>query len=62
MAKCKGPACGREIAFVITPNGKRTPVDKDGTPHWATCVDSEEFKARTALEKRLAELRSETGG
>ncbi len=59
-ARCKGPTCGREIAWVVTEKGKRSPVDPDGTPHWATCPDSKSFKDRAALEKRLAELRAET--
>jgi len=60
MARCKGPTCGREIEWHVTASGKRTPVDADGTPHWATCPDSKQFKDRQALEKRLAELRAET--
>jgi hypothetical protein len=59
---CKGAGCDARIHWVKMPSGKNMPVDADGTPHWATCVDSKEFKEKAKLEKRLAELRGETKG
>ncbi|WP_394849601.1 hypothetical protein [Pendulispora brunnea] len=35
------------------------PLNSDGTPHWATCPASKEFRTRENLERRLAELRAD---
>lgn len=39
------------------------PVDPDGTPHWATCPHSKEFRTRQRekerLDSRLREIREE---
>lgn len=40
---CKGEKCLRGIFWIETKNGKRMPVDPDGTPHWATCPDAGRF-------------------
>ena len=45
-AVCRGLHCGATIWWQITANGKRMPVNRDGTPHWATCPDSKFFKRR----------------
>ena len=41
---CKG--CGAEIVWTVTKNGKHTPVDLDGLPHWASCPQSAMFKRK----------------
>ena len=41
---CRSPKCRKRIMWVPMPSGKRLPVDPDGTPHWATCVDAESFR------------------
>lgn len=38
--------CGAKIHFVQTPRGKKMPCDKDGTPHWTTCPNAEDFRNR----------------
>jgi len=38
------PKCGRPIRWEETKAGKRTPVDLDGTTHWATCPNASEFR------------------
>lgn len=43
-SKCKG--CYADIYWVKTPGGKNMPVDIDGTPHWASCPQAEDFKKR----------------
>lgn len=59
--ECRSVNCRAMVGFVKTAAGKNMPVDPDGTPHWATCPDSEEFKKRSAekakLDARLAELK-----
>ena len=42
VANCKG--CNAPIRWEVTKNGKPTPVDADGTPHWATCPARDRFK------------------
>ena len=56
MANCK--ACGAEIKFIRTENGRQMPVDikpitvitslgktiKAWTPHWASCPKAEKFR------------------
>lgn len=46
---CRGANCGKIIYFRMTENGKTTPVNADGTPHWANCPDEKEFKSSTRL-------------
>jgi hypothetical protein len=54
---CKGGGCLRPIFYIVTPSGARMPVDPDGTPHFATCPDSKQFKEKARLQARLVELR-----
>lgn len=42
---CKGASCGKIIYFRVTEAGKTTPVNADGTPHWATCKDNATFRS-----------------
>lgn len=44
FATCRG--CGGAIAWIATAAGKRTPVDGDGTSHWATCPQASRFKPK----------------
>jgi len=43
-AKCSG--CKAPIVWLRTRGGKNTPVDLDGTPHWATCQQADLFRNR----------------
>jgi hypothetical protein len=44
---CKGPRCMQEILFVYhRDTGKTTPYNPDGTSHFATCPDREQFHRR----------------
>jgi hypothetical protein len=39
---CK--SCGVEINWMKTSSGKSTPINLDGSTHWATCPDAKKFK------------------
>lgn len=54
---CKGAGCAARIHFIPMPSGRNMPVDVDGTPHWASCPASEQFKAHKQLEDRLAAVK-----
>lgn len=45
-AKCHSP-----IQWQKTAAGKRTPVNPDGTTHWATCSDPTYFRRKTARRR-----------
>lgn len=45
-AKCHHHLCRADIHFAETANGKKTPLNLDGSPHWGTCPGSKEFKRR----------------
>jgi hypothetical protein len=42
MAECR--SCHVAITWELTPNGRRTPVNLDGTPHWATCPERRQWR------------------
>lgn len=44
MSHCR--ACDATIEWQVTAAGKRTPVNPDGTPHWATCPEAGRFRRR----------------
>ena len=48
---CRGPRCGAPIIWEETQNGKRMPLNLDGTPHWSTCTDREYFKDKKKGKK-----------
>src|SRR5947207_1964369 len=48
-AICRG--CGAKILWVITPKGKRMPLDENGRPHWGTCSRPEIFRKKKAGAK-----------
>lgn len=50
-ASCKG--CGEKIVWVVTKNGKRMPLDPDGTPHWASCPAAPEFRKPKHVQEEL---------
>ncbi len=60
---CKDSQCTIPIFWVKTPGGKNMPVEASGTPHWANCCGSKEFKAKAeakrAYDKRVAEINAE---
>lgn len=47
-------ACGYPIVFIVTPKGKRMPVDaegdKRGQSHFATCSDPKRFRKRDRVK------------
>jgi hypothetical protein len=43
---CKGARCQQTILFICHRNGRITPYNLDGTSHYSTCVDREEFHRR----------------
>lgn len=42
MTRCRG--CDAWIAWWLTPAGKQSPHDLDGTSHFATCPKAKDFK------------------
>lgn len=49
---CRGKNCGEEVVFAENPKtGRKPPYNKDGTPHFATCVDAAEFRGRATARK-----------
>lgn len=52
VSHCKG--CQAPIHWVKTEAGKNTPINLDGSPHWANCPKRALFK-RPAPKKELAD-------
>lgn len=46
---CKAESCRRMIYWILTPAGKRMPVDTDGTPHFVTCPAAGRFRNKRKL-------------
>lgn len=44
MSVCAG--CHAPVEWRRTESGRWTPVDPDGTPHWARCPFAEKFRRR----------------
>lgn len=57
MATCK--KCHALIEWKATSTCKQTPVNLDGTSHWATCPDAASFRRRRT---RAQEARSQGAG
>jgi hypothetical protein len=43
---CRAPECRAVIWWQVTAKGKRTPVNADGSPHWADCPAAKSFSKR----------------
>jgi hypothetical protein len=43
-ARCR--SCGAAIAWAMTPAGRRAPLDRDGTSHFASCPQAETWRKR----------------
>lgn len=43
-ARCR--SCGAEVLWTTTPAGKRSPLDRDGKSHFATCPDAARWRKR----------------
>jgi len=41
---CRG--CGAIIYWIVTRNGKRMPVNPDGTSHFSTCPEAGKFRKK----------------
>jgi hypothetical protein len=39
-------SCGQAIAWCLTRNDKRAPIDRDGTSHFATCPSADAWRRR----------------
>lgn len=50
MSKCR--SCLTTIQWRTTAKGRRTPVNEDGSPHWATCPDADKFKFKQSTKER----------
>lgn len=46
MGRCKG--CGSPMAWTVTPKGARAPLDQDGTNHFITCPERDQFRRKRA--------------
>lgn len=46
---CRG--CGADMWFVMTPRGKKMPVNKDGSPHHSTCPDADDFRYERGVSR-----------
>lgn len=44
QARCR--SCSAEVMWCITPAGRRAPVDRDGTSHFATCPQGREWSRK----------------
>jgi hypothetical protein len=51
LGTCKG--CSARIMWCTTPVGRRAPVDRDGTSHFATCPDRDQFRRARATGHRF---------
>lgn len=40
-------ACGKQLTFVRTPQGRLAPYEADGTNHFETCPEAERFRRRS---------------
>lgn len=45
-AKCR--SCHAEVLWTTTPAGKRSPLDRDGKSHFATCPQAKEWRRPSA--------------
>lgn len=43
-SRCRG--CGAEILWAFSPKGARTPLDPDGTNHFITCPERDQFRRK----------------
>jgi hypothetical protein len=55
---CK--SCGALIRWSWTKAGKKTPMNMDGTSHFGTCPQAEQWRTREPVEKR-EEIAAEQG-
>lgn len=39
-------SCKADIIWIVTKNGRRAPMNPDGTSHWGTCPDAHAWRAR----------------
>lgn len=48
QSRCR--SCQAVIYWAETRNGKRTPMNPDQTPHWATCPQARGWKQKEKAE------------
>lgn len=46
MARCSGPYCHDPVLWVLTPLGRRMPLNEDGNAHHSTCPDVDRFRRK----------------
>ena len=39
-------SCGAEVLWCITPAGKKAPINRDGTSHFADCPQARDWRKR----------------
>lgn len=39
-------SCGAEVLWCRTPAGKKAPIDRQGTSHFATCPQADQWRKR----------------
>lgn len=44
VGRCR--SCRAEVMWVTTAAGKRMPIDRDGTSHFATCPDAKDWRRK----------------
>ena len=54
MSRCK--SCQALISWGKTANGKATPINEDGSPHWGTCPQRREWRKDTARQESFSDL------
>jgi hypothetical protein len=45
-AACR--SCGAEVLWVLTKHGKRAPINRDGTSHFANCPQADSWRRKEA--------------
>lgn len=55
------PGCGAPIWWVRTKTGASTPLNSDGTSHFATCPNAREFRLNRQTERIRHASRQPTG-
>lgn len=49
-------SCGAPIVWWVTPSGKLSPHDPDGTSHFATCPHADHHRQKAQVDRAIASL------
>ncbi|MES2210935.1 MAG: hypothetical protein V4515_12255 [Chloroflexota bacterium] len=44
IGRCR--SCSAEVLWCLTPNGKKAPLNADGTSHFSNCPQSDQWRRR----------------